>query len=137
MYPEEGQGKKRPNRLQRAGEDYLKTILLLQMANGGVRSSDVAKELKVSKASVCNALKRLQARGFLTMDPDKLIRLTGLGREMAQQVMERYFVLKRCLIFMGVDPQIAHEDACRMEHDASPETVERMRHFVLQTDDPA
>ncbi len=135
MYPDEGQSEKRPNRLRRAGEDYLKTILLLQMANGGVRSSDVAKELKVSKASVCNALKRLQARGLLTMDPDKLIRLTGPGREAAQKVLERYIVLKRCLNFMGVDPQIAREDACRMEHDVSPETIERMRHFVLQTDD--
>ena len=135
MYPDEGQSEHCQNGLHRAGEDYLKTILLLQMANGGVRSSDIAKELKVSKVSVCNAMKRLRACGFLTMDPDKLIRLTEPGYEAAQQVLERYLVLKRCLIFMGVDPHIAQEDACRMEHAVSRETVERLRHFVLQTDD--
>ena len=112
MYPDEGQSERWPNGLNRAGEDYLKTILLLQMANGGVRSSDVAKELRVSKASVCNALKRLRACGFLTMTPDKLIRLTEPGHEAAQQVLRRYLILKRCLISMGVDPHIAQEDAC-------------------------
>ena len=58
MYPDEGQSEYCPNGLHRAGEDYLKTVLLLQKANCGVRSSDIAKELKVSKASVCNAIKR-------------------------------------------------------------------------------
>ena len=69
MYPNEGHSEHCPNGLHRAGEDYLKTILLLQMANGGVRSSDICKELKVSKASVRNAMKRLRACGFLTRIP--------------------------------------------------------------------
>lgn len=122
-------------KLHRAGEDYLKTILALQIAYGGVHSADVAKELNVSKASVCNAIKRLRADGFLTMAPNKLLRLTDQGREAAEQMLERHTILKRCLVVMGVDPDTAQEDACRMEHAVSPETVERMRRFVLQVSD--
>ena len=122
-------------KLHRAGEDYLKTILALQIAYGGVHSADVAKELNVSKASVCNAIKRLRADGFLTMAPNKLLRLTDQGREAAEQMLERHAILKRCLVVMGVDPDTAQEDACRMEHAVSPETVERMRRFVLQVND--
>ena len=77
-------------KLHRAGEDYLKTILALQMAYGGVHSADVAKELHVSKASVCNAIKRLRTDGFLTMAPNKLLRLTDQGRVAAERMLERW-----------------------------------------------
>ena len=116
--------------LHRAGEDYLKAILILQKQNHAVRSLDVAEMLSVTKPSVSRAMKLLREGGFLTMDADKLISLTEAGREVAEQVFEKHRVLTECLVTMGVDPGIAEKDACRMEHLVSPETLEQMKRYV-------
>lgn len=116
--------------LPRAMEDYLKTILFLEKKKGTVRSLDVAEMLHVTKPSVCRAMKILREDGFLTMDADKLLRLTDAGREMAEQISEKHSVLKKCLISLGVDPNTAEKDACGMEHVVSPQTLEKMRSFV-------
>lgn len=118
--------------LHRAGEDYLKTILLLQNKNGAVRSLDVAKALNVSKPSVSAAMKLLRDGGFLIMDADKQIQLTDAGREVAEGVCEKHSILKQCLISMGVDPGTAEKDACGMEHIISSETLERLKAFVRE-----
>ena len=118
--------------LHRAGEDYLKTILLLQNKNGAVRSLDVAKALNVSKPSVSAAMKLLRDGGFLIMDADKQIQLTDAGREVAEGVFEKHSIIKQCLISMGVDPGTAEKDACAMEHIISPETLERLNAFVRE-----
>jgi Mn-dependent DtxR family transcriptional regulator len=115
--------------LHRAGEDYLKSILLLQKKNGTVRSLDIAEMLHVSKPSVSAAVKLLREGGFLIMDEDKRITLTEAGREAAERIYEKHTVLKRFLISMGVDPDTAEKDACEMEHLVSPETLEQMRSF--------
>ena len=116
--------------LHRAGEDYLKAILILQKQNHAVRSLDVAEMLSVTKPSVSRAVKLLREGGFLTMDADKRISLTEAGREAAEQVFEKHRVLTECLVTMGVDPGIAEKDACRMEHLISPETLEQMKIYV-------
>ena len=116
--------------LHRAGEDYLKAILILQKQNHAVRSMDVAEMLSVTKPSVSRAMKFLREGGFLTMDADKRISLTEAGREAAEQVFEKHRVLTECLVTMGVDPGIAEKDACRMEHLISPETLEQMKIYV-------
>ncbi len=116
--------------LHRAGEDYLKAILILQKQNHAVRSLDVAEMLSVTKPSVSRAMKLLREGGFLTMDADKRISLTEAGREAAEQVFEKHRVLRECLVTMGVDPGIAEKDACRMEHLISPETLEQMKIYV-------
>ena len=116
--------------LHRAGEDYLKAILILQKQNHAVRSMDVAEMLSVTKPSVSRAMKLLREGGFLTMDADKRISLTEAGREVAEQVFEKHRVLTECLVTMGVDPGIAEKDACRMEHLISPETLEQMKIYV-------
>ena len=116
--------------LHRAGEDYLKAILILQKQNHAVRSLDVAEMLSVTKPSVSRAMKFLREGGFLTMDADKRISLTEAGREAAEQVFEKHRVLTECLVTMGVDPGIAEKDACRMEHLISPETLEQMKIYV-------
>ena len=97
--------------LHRAGEDYLKAILILQKQNHAVRSMDVAEMLSVTKPSVSRAVKLLREGGFLTMDADKRISLTEAGREAAEQVFEKHRVLTECLVTMGVDPGIAEKDA--------------------------
>ena len=116
--------------LHRAGEDYLKAILILQKQNHAVRSRDVAEMLSVTKPSVSRAMKLLREGGFLTMDADKRISLTEAGREVAEQVFEKHRVLTECLVTMGVDPGIAEKDACRMEHLISPETLEQMKIYL-------
>ena len=116
--------------LHRAGEDYLKAILILQKQNHAVRSMNVAEMLSVTKPSVSRAMKLLREGGFLTMDADKRINLTEAGREAAEQVFEKHRVLTECLVTMGVDPGIAEKDACRMEHLISPETLEQMKIYV-------
>ena len=117
-------------KLHRAGEDYLKTILLLQHTNGSVRSLDVARKLNVSRPSVSAAMRLLRDGGFLTMDENKKICLTDAGLEVAEQVYEKHLIVKECLISLGVDPDIAERDACIMEHLVSRETLEKMKCFT-------
>ena len=116
-------------RLHKSGEDYLEAILVLEQKNGYVRSLDVAQQLSVTKPSVSNATRLLKEGGFLTMDEDKLIHLTELGREVAESIYERHCILTEGLIFLGVDPETAEQDACRIEHDISRETFEKLKEY--------
>ena len=114
-------------RLHRSGEDYLEAILILEQKRGYVRSSDVAEQMNVTKPSVTNATRLLREGGFLTMDEEKLIHLTELGREVAGSVYERHCILTEGLIYLGVDPETAEEDACRIEHDLSRQSFEKLK----------
>lgn len=130
MFPDEECCGVSPEKLNTAGEDYLKAILILQRRYGSVRSLDIAKLLDVSKPSVSVAVKLLREGGFLIMDEDKHIRLTDIGRETTERVYKKHRVLSECLIAMGVDFDTADKDACRMEHIISPETIEKMKIFL-------
>ena len=112
-----------------SGEDYLEAMLILDQKHGYVRSSDVAEQLSVTKPSVTNATRLLREGGFLTMDEEKLIHLTELGREVAESIYERHCILTEGLIYLGVDPEMAEQDACRIEHDISRETFEKLKEY--------
>ena len=114
---------------QRDREDYLKTILCLERKNGYVRSMDVAEYMNVSKPSVCYAVRRLQERGLLSMDAEKLLHLTPAGRATAEHIQERYSIIKDGLVSLGVDPETAERDACLVEHVISRETFEKIKAF--------
>ena len=114
-------------RLHRSGEDYLEAILILELKRGYVRSSDVAEQMNVTKPSVTNATRLLREGGFLTMDEEKLIHLTELGREIAESIYERHCILTEVLITLGVDPETAEQDACRIEHDLSRQSFEKLK----------
>ena len=116
-------------RLHRSGEDYLEAILILEQKRGYVRSSDVAEQMNVTKPSVTNATRLLREGGFLTMDEEKLIHLTELDREVAESIYERHCILTEGLIYLGVDPETAEQDACRIEHDISHETFEKLKEY--------
>ena len=105
----------------------MEAILILEQKRSYVRSSDVAEQMKVTKPSVTNATRLLKEGGFLTMDGDKQIHLTELGREVAASIYERHCVLTEGLISLGVDPETAEQDACRIEHDISRETFEKLK----------
>ena len=113
-------------KLHASGEDYLEAVLVLQKERGMVRSVDVARHMGVSKPSVCHAVATLKAGGFLTMDEDFFLRLTDVGREVAEQTYEKHCFFTRLLIEAGVEPRIAEQDACRMEHVISPESFQKL-----------
>ncbi len=117
--------------LHRAGEDYLKSILILKQKNGVVRSMDVARALNISKPSVSRAIRLLKDGGFLLMHEDKTLTLTDAGREVAEAVYEKHLVIKDGLISLGVDPDVAEQDACGIEHILSRESFERLKSIRL------
>lgn len=118
--------------LRRSGEDYLETILVLQMKYGSVRSLDVADTLNVTRPSVSNAIRRLQDGGYLVMNKDKTLVLTDTGHEVALRVYERHCVLKNGLVSLGVDPEVAERDACGIEHLISDETFEIIKRLWME-----
>ncbi|MBO7668483.1 MAG: metal-dependent transcriptional regulator [Firmicutes bacterium] len=116
-------------RLHKSGEDYLEAILVLHNKKGSVRSIDIADYMGVSKPSISNAIKLLREGGFLVMDENKMIKLTKRGREEADRIYERHRFLTEGLIAIGVSPEVAEEDACKIEHDISAETFDRMKEY--------
>ena len=120
------------NKLHASGEDYLETILVLQKKLGMVRSVDVARHMEVSKPSVCHAVAILRDGGFLTMDEDHFLHLTDVGREVAEKIYERHCFFTKHFISIGVDPETAEADACRIEHDISAETYERLKESITK-----
>ena len=118
--------------LQESGEMYLEAILVLKHKNGLVRSLDVAEHMGVSKPSISNAVRLLREGGFLTMDEAKHLELTELGREVAERIYERHILLTRGLIAIGVDPVVAERDACRIEHDISRESFDKLKDFIAE-----
>ena len=122
-------------KLHASGEDYLETIHVLQKKRGMVRSVDVARHMEVSKPSVCHAVATLRDGGFLTMDEDHFLRLTDVGREVAERTYERHCFFTEQLIAAGVDPRIAEADACRIEHIISDESFDRLKEAAEQEQD--
>ena len=111
-------------KIQKASEDYLETMLMLKEQHGYIRSTDVASHLVVTKPSVSYATKRLRENGYITMDKDGLISLTDTGFEIAQRMYTRHKLLTEFLVLLGVDEEIAREDACKIEHDISRESFD-------------
>ena len=112
----ENSKRQHPASLHASGEDYLEAILILHMKKGTVRSVDVARHLGVSKPSVCHAVNTLKGGGFLVMDEDHFLRLTDIGRDVAEKTYEKHCFFTRLLVDAGVEPKTAERDACRMEH---------------------
>lgn len=108
----------------RASEDYLETMLMMKERHGYIRSIDIAEYLGVTKPSVSYATKRLKESGHITMDRDGLITLTDSGMAVASRMLDRHKTLTRFLTSLGVDPETAEADACKMEHDISQQTYE-------------
>lgn len=109
-------------RLYESGEDYLEAVLVLQKKLGEVRSVDIAHYIGVSKPSVCHAVNVLCNGGFLTRNNKHVIALTEEGRKIAEKIYERHKFFKEQLISVGVSPNIAETEACRIEHCISDES---------------
>lgn len=109
-------------KIRESAENYLETILILQRRNGYVRSINIAMELGFSKPSVSVAMKHLRENGYIEVDGLGQILLTDAGREIAERIYERHTFLSKWLTSLGVNPKVAVEDACRIEHVISAES---------------
>jgi len=116
-----------------SAEDYLEAILVIQRRRGAVRSIDIANELGFSKPSVSVAMKKLRESGYIEMELDGHIRLLPAGAEIAERIYERHRTLTDFFVYLGVSEEEASADACKVEHDLSGETFEKIKEHVLRT----
>ena len=115
--------------IKESGENYLETILVLSKKQGSVRSIDVANELNFSKPSISVAMKHFREDGYINMDKDGIITLTDKGREIAMRVYERHQLIAKVLIALGISEETAYEDSCKIEHDLSQESFEKIKEY--------
>jgi len=118
--------------IHKSAEDYLEAMLMLKEERGYIRSIDVAEKLGVTKPSVSYATKRLRENGYIAMDASGMISLLEPGLEVAQRMYERHKLLSQLLVSLGVDPDTAREDACKIEHDLSVESFAAIRRYASE-----
>lgn len=117
-------------RIKESAENYLETILMLKKEKGYVRSIDIANELGVTKPSVSVAMKAFREEGYITVDETGGISLTEKGMEIANKVYEKHEIIAKALMAIGVNEKTAYEDSCKIEHDISNETFEKLKKFL-------
>ena len=121
--------------IHKSAEDYLETILKLQKEKGQVRSIDIVEDMHFSKPSVSVAMKKLRESGHVIMDENGLLTLTDEGYAVAQRIYERHQILTKMLTALGVDEVTAAEEACKIEHDLSDSTFEKIKaHYLKYAD---
>ena len=116
--------------LHESAEMYLETIYTLSLSKSAVRSIDIAEALGYSRPSISRAVGLLKKDGYLTMDPSGFLELTEKGRETAERVYERHKILTAALMALGVDQQSASEDACRIEHVISENSLQAIKRHM-------
>ena len=121
-------------KIQESAENYLETILVLKERKGLVRSIDIANELEFSKPSVSIAMRNLRENGYVSMDAGGFITLLPAGQEIAERIYSRHRLLTHFFVQLGVEEDIAAEDACKAEHILSEQTLEKIREYALLHD---
>lgn len=117
-------------KIQESSENYLETIYILQKRNGQVRSIDIVNELSYSKPSISVAMKNLREHGYIQVDSHGHIVLLEKGIKIAETIFERHTVLSNALVLLGVQKELAAEDACRIEHVISEESFQALKNFL-------
>ena len=118
--------------IRQSAEDYLECILKLSHELPVVRSIDIANAMNFSKPSISVAMKNLRVNGFINIDNRGFITLTNEGMEIAIEIYDRHLVLKKWLMWLGVDEDTAEQDACRIEHDLSETTFTAIKAHVME-----
>ena len=118
--------------IHKSAEDYLEAMLMLKEERGYIRSVDVAGKMGVTKPSVSYATKRLRESGYISLDPAGMIVLLEPGLKIAERMYERHKLLTELLTGLGVNPETAREDACKIEHDLSEETFAAIRRYAKE-----
>lgn len=116
--------------IKESAENYLEAILMIKKEKGNVRSIDVANHLNFTKPSVSVAMKSFREEGYVTMDNDGSINLTQKGMEIAEKVYERHEVIAKALMALGIDEEVAYEDSCKIEHDISQQTFDKIKEHL-------
>ena len=118
-------------RTRESEEMYLETVLLLHGTKANVRAVDVCDELGYVKSSVSRGVNLLKKKGYITIDAATGdIEFTDTGRKKAEGIYERHKILTAVLCKMGADPELAEENACRIEHVVSDEMMAVFRKFI-------
>ena len=113
-----------------SGEMYIETIYVLTKKGAPPRAIDVGEYMGFSKPSVSRAIGILKKNGFVTVGEDGVITLTGEGNALAEKIFERHTILTAFLEKIGVPPEIAEEDACKIEHRISDDSVAAIKRFL-------
>jgi len=122
--------------IHESAEMYLETIHVLSLKGNPVRSIDIVNELEYSKPSVSVAMKNLKAQGYIAIDDEGYITLTGKGRKIAETMYERHVAISDWLIFLGVDKKTAVNDACKMEHAMSEKSFTAIKKHIENLPNP-
>ena len=120
--------------IQESGEMYLESIYVLSQTSNQVRSVDVAEYLQYSKPSVSRAVGLLKNGGYLLVDPDGFLTLTESGRTVAEKIYARHTLISQILEKLGVSPETAAADACRIEHAISDESFAAIQAYYKKTE---
>ena len=116
--------------IHESAENYLETILVLTKRMGAVRSIDIATEMGFSKPSVSVAMRNLRQQNYIQVDDGGFITLLPEGRQIAEKIYERHTMISGWLISLGVSPETASEDACRLEHVISAESFDALKKVI-------
>lgn len=117
-------------KMNESSENYLETILILSQKMPHVRSIDIANELEFTKPSVSVAMRNLRENGYIIVDGDGHITLTDTGKQIAETMYERHTMLSNWLMYLGVDPVTAVEDACKIEHVVSAKSFKAIKEHI-------
>lgn len=118
-------------KIQESAENYLEAILMLKNEKGRIRSIDIVRHLDFTKPSISRAINLLKDNGYVTVDKEGWIDLTESGAEIAEKVYERHTFVSAWLTAIGVDPDTASEEACKIEHVISDDTFQKVKEFVI------
>ena len=117
-------------KLGKSREDYLEAMYILKRQKGYVRNFLLCNYLNYSKASVSVAICGLVAEGYVIKDEHGYVELTAEGKKIAKKVYARHLLLEEFLELIGVSPETANHDACRMEHTISEQSYKKIQELV-------
>ena len=119
------------NKLTPNMENYLETVFVLQREHGHAHVRDIAKTMRIKMPSVTEALRKLKRANLINYERYSSVTLTPRGKSIAQKVIKRHQVLYKFLHeILGVDKSVAEEDACKIEHATSRQTLKKLKQFV-------
>lgn len=118
--------------MKESAQNYLETILILSKKNGSVRSIDIANYMNYTKASISVAMKHLREDAYINVEENGQITLTEQGKQIAEMLYERHQVIADILIALGVSEATAYEDSCKIEHDLSEESFEKIKECLYK-----
>lgn len=132
--PKESGGRKTAKRVTEGFERYLDAIYEIHCSGKEVRVGELADQLGISMPSVSEMVERLVQGSFVKHDKYSKIELTEKGQTIAEKLRRRHQVLRTFFIsILGVDEEVADQDACEIEHVISDETMDRLIAYLEST----